>query len=267
MKYLAAGFGLVVLIFAALAVAEPGQPVEEAVVTAPEAAIEPPAPTPTPIATPTAEPETDIGTAGLQVANGQLVNTGADDVVPEEPAEVDAAPEPLVDGYYMPNFVGADDRTETGTDRSQPLATPTPVPTPPPAPQPTPIPQPTPTPEPDPEPTPEPQPDPEPDPEPEPEPEPEDDGGDDGWPTPDQWEALRQCESGGNYSILSPGGTYRGAYQFSQGTWDGVARRNFPHLEGVDPAQASPADQDQMAYALYRERGWHPWPTCGRHLQ
>ena len=85
-------------------------------------------------------------------------------------------------------------------------------------------------------------------------------------PSPSQWEALRQCESNGNYAITSPSGTYRGAYQFDRSTWNSVAERFAPNLVGVDPAAASPADQDGMAFALYTERGASPWPHCGRHL-
>lgn len=84
-----------------------------------------------------------------------------------------------------------------------------------------------------------------------------------GQPTAAQWNVLRQCESGGNYSIVSANGLYRGAYQFSQPTWDGVAGRSFPRLVGVDPATASPADQDAMALSLWLSSGWSPWPTCG----
>jgi len=85
-------------------------------------------------------------------------------------------------------------------------------------------------------------------------------------PSPSQWEALRQCESNANYAITSPSGKYRGAYQFDRSTWNSVAERYAPNLVGVDPAAASPADQDGMAFALYTERGASPWPHCGRHL-
>lgn len=84
-----------------------------------------------------------------------------------------------------------------------------------------------------------------------------------GDPTPTQWAVLRQCESSGNYAIVSANGSYRGAYQFSQATWDGVARSHASSLVGVDPAAASPADQDAMALALWRQSGWSPWPHCG----
>jgi len=85
-------------------------------------------------------------------------------------------------------------------------------------------------------------------------------------PSPSQWEALRQCESNGNYAITNPSGKYRGAYQFDRSTWNSVAERYAPNMVGVDPAAASPADQDGMAFALYTERGASPWPHCGRHL-
>jgi hypothetical protein len=84
--------------------------------------------------------------------------------------------------------------------------------------------------------------------------------------TAEQWAALRECESSGNYSITNPSGKYRGAYQFDRPTWDSVAVDHAPHLVGVDPAAAAPADQDAMAFALYSERGASPWPQCGRHL-
>lgn len=84
--------------------------------------------------------------------------------------------------------------------------------------------------------------------------------------TDEQLRLLRNCESGGRYDALSPGGTYRGAYQFSQGTWNGVAARNYFWLEGRDPAQTEWWWQDAMARALYAERGWSPWPHCGANL-
>ena len=86
-------------------------------------------------------------------------------------------------------------------------------------------------------------------------------------PAPEKWAALRECESGGDYTIASRSGKYRGAYQFDRSTWNSVAGRHDPSLVGVDPAAASPADQDAMALALYSERGARPWPHCGRHLR
>lgn len=69
------------------------------------------------------------------------------------------------------------------------------------------------------------------------------------------WAALRQCESGGNYSINTGNGFY-GAYQFDLGTWHGVGGVGYPH-------EAAPAEQDKRAQILYDDRGAAPWPVCG----
>lgn len=90
---------------------------------------------------------------------------------------------------------------------------------------------------------------------------------DTGTPTLEQWAALRSCESGGRYSVISPNGLYHGAYQFAQSTWNGVARSaGREDLVGVAPSAADPADQDAMALVLWTQRGSQPWPVCGRHL-
>ena len=80
-----------------------------------------------------------------------------------------------------------------------------------------------------------------------------------GGPSYDQWAALRNCESGGNYQAVSPSGLYRGAYQFDLGTWASVGGSG-------DPAVASPEEQDHRAQVLWSQRGAAPWPVCGRYL-
>lgn len=77
---------------------------------------------------------------------------------------------------------------------------------------------------------------------------------------------LRACESGVNYGAVSSTGSYRGAYQFSRGTWNNIARRHYPHLAGVDPAAAHPFDQDRMARALWATSGRGQWPHCGKRV-
>ncbi|HKY13749.1 MAG TPA: transglycosylase family protein [Microthrixaceae bacterium] len=75
---------------------------------------------------------------------------------------------------------------------------------------------------------------------------------------------IRRCESGGNYRSVSRSGSYRGAYQFSQSTWNGVAKNFLPAFVSVDPAKAPPHIQDAMARLLYKRSGRSPWPHCGR---
>jgi hypothetical protein len=71
---------------------------------------------------------------------------------------------------------------------------------------------------------------------------------------------VRQRESGGNYSVTSADGLYRGAYQFHQGTWNSTASQaGRGDLVGRDPASVAPADQDAMAAALYSWQGSAPW--------
>ncbi len=87
-----------------------------------------------------------------------------------------------------------------------------------------------------------------------------------GGPTAAQWDALRRCESTHNYQAISPSGLYRGAYQFSQQTWDWVSGIHYPFLVGIDPIDAPAGWQDVMAYTLYAMRGWDQWPICGKNL-
>lgn len=67
---------------------------------------------------------------------------------------------------------------------------------------------------------------------------------------------LRSCEGG--YDSWNPAGPYYGAYQFDKGTWSSVS--NAPY------GDATPAEQDAAAHALYQRRGWQPWPHCGASL-
>ena len=70
-------------------------------------------------------------------------------------------------------------------------------------------------------------------------------------------ESIASCESGGNPEAVSPDGTYRGKYQFDQGTWESVGGSG-------DPAAAPEAEQDYRAALLYSESGSSPWPICGQ---
>ena len=63
-----------------------------------------------------------------------------------------------------------------------------------------------------------------------------------------------QCESGGDYTAVNPAGYY-GAYQFDQQTWDAYAPSGY---QGVNPAEAPPAVQDQTAASV----PYDAWPGC-----
>jgi hypothetical protein len=78
---------------------------------------------------------------------------------------------------------------------------------------------------------------------------------------------LRNCESHSNYRAVSKSGKYRGAYQFSQATWDAVARRVDRRFLGMDPATAPPLVQDRFTEWNYHISGWSQWPHCGRFLR
>ena len=69
-------------------------------------------------------------------------------------------------------------------------------------------------------------------------------------------EAIAACESGGDPTIVSSDGTYRGKYQFDYGTWASVGGSG-------DPAAAPEAEQDYRAALLYAQSGSSPWPVCG----
>jgi Transglycosylase-like domain/Putative peptidoglycan binding domain len=66
---------------------------------------------------------------------------------------------------------------------------------------------------------------------------------------------IAECESGGDPSAVSAGGTYRGKYQFSRGTWRSLGGTG-------DPAKAAEWVQDRLALRLYRRSGNSPWPNC-----
>jgi hypothetical protein len=66
---------------------------------------------------------------------------------------------------------------------------------------------------------------------------------------------IAECESGGNPRAISPGGQYRGKYQFSRSTWHNLGGTG-------DPAAAPEWLQDRLALKLYRRAGTAPWPNC-----
>jgi peptidoglycan hydrolase CwlO-like protein len=79
-------------------------------------------------------------------------------------------------------------------------------------------------------------------------------------------QCVLQAESGGNYGAVSPGGTYMGGFQFSQPTWNEAAQlAGMPQLINVPPNDATPAEQDDLAIALYDADGQQPWDDSCRN--
>lgn len=74
------------------------------------------------------------------------------------------------------------------------------------------------------------------------------------WANSSKARSVRQCESGGNYSI-STGNGYYGAYQFAAGTWNGIGGKRYASHAHKAPKFA----QDHMAHKLYKRSGWGPW--------
>ncbi len=72
------------------------------------------------------------------------------------------------------------------------------------------------------------------------------------------WAALRECESGDNYSE-NTGNGYYGAYQFSLTTWEGLGYSGLP-------SNAPPPVQDAAAQRLQAMSGWGQWPACAAKL-
>jgi hypothetical protein len=75
------------------------------------------------------------------------------------------------------------------------------------------------------------------------------------------WEAVAQCESGGNWHINTGNGFY-GGLQFDSGTW--ISNGGGAYAPRAD--EASEAQQIAVASRVYARRGSSPWPVCGSRL-
>lgn len=72
------------------------------------------------------------------------------------------------------------------------------------------------------------------------------------------WDAVAQCESGGDWSI-NTGNGYYGGLQFSPSTWAANGGTGMPH-------HASRAEQIRVAENTLRTQGPGAWPVCGKRL-
>ncbi|TAM88597.1 MAG: resuscitation-promoting factor [Jatrophihabitans sp.] len=75
------------------------------------------------------------------------------------------------------------------------------------------------------------------------------------------WDAVAQCESGGNWHI-NTGNGYYGGLQFSASTW--LANGGGQYAPRADLATRE--QQIAVATTLYDARGSSPWPVCGSRL-
>ncbi|MEI4270776.1 transglycosylase family protein [Klenkia sp. LSe6-5] len=75
------------------------------------------------------------------------------------------------------------------------------------------------------------------------------------------WDALAQCEAGGNWSI-NTGNGYYGGLQYNISTWNAYGGQEFASR----PDLATREQQIAVGERTYAARGASPWPSCGRRL-
>jgi resuscitation-promoting factor RpfA len=74
------------------------------------------------------------------------------------------------------------------------------------------------------------------------------------------WDAIAQCESGGNWAINTGNGFY-GGLQFTRSTWKAYGGLRYASTAN----HASRAQQIAIAEKVLRGQGIGAWPVCGRH--
>ncbi|MDT0571615.1 transglycosylase family protein [Streptomyces sp. DSM 3412] len=79
--------------------------------------------------------------------------------------------------------------------------------------------------------------------------------------TASEWDAVAQCESGGNWSI-NTGNGYYGGLQFSASTWAGYGGTQYASTAD----QATKAQQIAIAEKVLAGQGKGAWPVCGKGL-
>ncbi|MGV0837425.1 transglycosylase family protein [Mycolicibacterium thermoresistibile] len=75
------------------------------------------------------------------------------------------------------------------------------------------------------------------------------------------WNALAQCEAGGNWAI-NTGNGYYGGVQFDQNTWE----RNGGLRYAPRADLATKEEQIAIAEVTRARQGWGAWPTCSSRL-
>ncbi len=75
------------------------------------------------------------------------------------------------------------------------------------------------------------------------------------------WDALAQCEAGGNWSI-NTGNGYYGGVQFDQNTWERSGGLRYAPRADL----ATREEQIAIAEVTRARQGWGAWPTCSGRL-
>ncbi|MEV0317281.1 transglycosylase family protein [Streptomyces sp. NPDC050658] len=79
--------------------------------------------------------------------------------------------------------------------------------------------------------------------------------------TASEWDAVAQCEAGGNWSI-NTGNGYYGGLQFSSSTWAAYGGTKY----AATADQASKAQQIEIGEKVLAGQGKGAWPSCGVSL-
>ncbi|MFB0618456.1 transglycosylase family protein [Streptomyces sp. AGS-58] len=79
--------------------------------------------------------------------------------------------------------------------------------------------------------------------------------------TTSEWDAVAQCESGGNWAI-NTGNGYYGGLQFSASTWAAYGGTQY----AATADQAGKAQQIAVAEKVLAAQGKGAWPVCGTGL-
>ena len=72
------------------------------------------------------------------------------------------------------------------------------------------------------------------------------------------WDAVAQCESGGNWAINTGNGFY-GGLQFTEQTWLGYGGGQYAGSANL----ATPSEQIAVAQRVLAGQGIGAWPVCG----
>ncbi|MBC2638052.1 MULTISPECIES: transglycosylase family protein [unclassified Rhodococcus (in: high G+C Gram-positive bacteria)] len=76
---------------------------------------------------------------------------------------------------------------------------------------------------------------------------------------PHDWDAVAECESGGDWTTDTGNGFY-GGLQFTPETWKANGGKG-------DPSEASEAEQIRVAENVLKTQGPGAWPVCGQYLK